>query len=390
MVRQRKQSGMKAMSKLSKNIFFYAPIALSLMSISTVASATKLVKLTDSATLQQQQGERYFSQSGISGEVAEVIETAGADMQLSLATKQIIPDTWVIKPSGAFDSAVVSWKGGMSWPLIMNNIAQSEGIYITLDWIGKIASIHVPGQTKSELQIAKDNTSELDEERQQFRKKQRQAWEAKNFRDSQLYERDKQFENMLEKQKLSQKANQDYIANLGKTNRQLESNLNEIRTALELEQSKNKELIEKYAVIDPSLKPEKEKDAVELFSEYEKQWVLPFDSSFTYYKNGGHSDIIEAHTPASYLAKKGSVEYVLQRWAERVGWYVEYSAGIQHKNPYETEIKGSFIEASTALIRVFEKSKRPLDIDYFPDVIIEMEDGTKRKGLVKVTDLGYK
>lgn len=375
------------MSKHSKKTFILAPLALFMMSSVSVAD---VIKITDSATLQQQQGERYFSQSGISGEEAKEIETAGADMELTLATKLIVPDSWVVKPSGAFDSAVVSWKGGMSWPLIMRNIAQKEGIYISLDWIGKIATIHVPGKTSSELEIAKNNKDVLEEDRQDFRRKQRQQWEAKNFRDSQLYEKDKQFENMLEKQKMSQKANQDYIANLGKTNRQLEDNLNEMKAALELEQSKNKELIDKYAVIDPTLKAEKPIDSVELFKKYEESWVLPFDSSFTYYRNGGHSDIIEAHTPATYIAKKGNVEDVLSKWAERVGWYVEYSAGIEHKNPYEVELKGSFIEASTALVRVFEKSKRPLDIDYFPDVVVQLEDGTKRKGLVKVTDLGYK
>lgn len=375
------------MMKFSIKTSLLASAILSILAIDTASAS--VIKLTDNATLQQREAERYFSQSGLSGEKVVPMETAGADRPLSLATKLIIPDSWIVKPSGNFDNAIVSWKGGVSWPNILYKMAQDEAIYINLDWVKKIASIHVPGETQSEMNLAKGNKEKLDVDCQAFRKKERQNWERRDFRESEISVKDQQFSSMIEKQRLSQIANQDYIANLDKTNRQLENDLNELQSALELERKKREGLENKFSVIDPTLKKEKPKDVVELSKEFEKLWVKPFDDSFLYYKNGGHRDIIEYHTPASYIAKKGSIEDVLRKWAERVGWYVEYTAGIQHENPYEVVIKGSFIEASTSLIRIFEASSRPLNISYFPDITIEMEDGTKRKGLVKVTDLNY-
>ncbi len=135
-------------------IFLTSVIAAMVSATLSSASNAEVVKYTDDATLQQQNGEHYFSQSGISGEKVEPIETAGADMSLAIATNLIVPDSWVVKPSGNFDNAVVSWKGGVTWPLILRNIANDEGIYISLDWVQKIVSINVPGQTESETQIA--------------------------------------------------------------------------------------------------------------------------------------------------------------------------------------------------------------------------------------------
>lgn len=353
------------------------------------ASHAQVIKITDDATLQERQGERFFSQSGISGEKTDPIETAGADMSLSLATNILVPKSWNVKTSGNFEQAVVSWSGGLTWPNIMYNIAQNEGIYINLDWVQKIISINVPGSTRSESVIAKNTTSMLKEDRQAFRKKQRVQWGQVEFRDAELDKKDQLFENMIEKQKMSQKSNQEFISRLNGENSSLKDTIDKLNEKLELEKQARLSVEEKYSVIDPTLVKGEDVDAVTLFEEFNETWVKPLDSSFLYYKNGGFSDRIQTHTPATYIAKRGSVKEVLNKWAEKVGWYVEYSAGVSHDNPYQEEYKGSFIESSRALVSVFIKSDRPLDIQFYPNVVIDMEDGTKRYGLAKVTDYNF-
>ena len=310
-------------------------------------------------------------------------------MSLSIATGLLIPDSWNIKTSGNFEKAIVSWAGGLTWPNILYNIAQNEGIYITLDWTKKIAVINVPGSTSSETSIATNNPSVLKEERQAFRKKQREQWGTIDFRNSEIKKSNNLFENMMEKQKLSNKSNQEFIARLNSEKSSMKDTIDKLNASLELEKRARLNMEEKYSVIDPTLARSKELDAVDLFNEFNELWVKPLDESFLYYKNGGHSDTISTYTPASYIAKPGSINEVISKWAERVNWFVEYSAGVSHDNPYQETYKGSFIESSRALVSVFEKSDRPIDIQFYPNVIVEMEDGTVRHGLAKISDLNY-
>jgi hypothetical protein len=349
-----------------------------------------VIKVTDSATLQQQKSARYFSQSGISGEKSRPVETAGADMALSIATRLIIPDSWVIKPSGGYESALVSWKGGLSWPLILRNIAENEGIYVSLDWVAKTATIHVPGKTETENNIASQSSEILEKDRQEFRRKQRQNWERRSDIERQMESGQSQLVRMMETQKASREANQEFIARLNENNAELEEINSTLKKSLENERQQFEELKEKYSVIDPSLKEEKSVDPTKLFGEFEKLWVKPFDDSFDYYVKGGHSDYIETHTPATYIAKPGSVELVLNKWSDTVGWHIDYRAGVQHFNPYQVTFKGSFIESSTELVSIFKASKRPLNIEFFPDVTVPLEDGTVKKGLAIITDLNYR
>lgn len=373
------------------NAFLKTLIASSVALGLSFAVAAEVTKITDSATLQQQNGERYFSQAGISGETVTTLETAGADMPLPIAVSRIIPDSWRVIPSGGYNEALVSWQGGVSWPIIMRNIANNEGIYVSLDWIAKTATINVPGQTESEIKIVEKARDLIIEDRQEFRKKQRQNWERRNSASLALENERQQFESMMEKQRKAREANQEFISQLNENNDVMNDNVKALQDALEAAKAKNAKLVEKYAVIEPGLAPNNmQLDATELFQKYNEQWVLPFDEGFEYYLKGGHSDIIETHTPATYLAKKGTVENVLIQWSEAIGWHVEYNAGVQHYNPYEVHFKGSFVEASTELVSIFAGSNRPIDIKFFPDVIITDKNGKRKKGLARVTDLNYK
>lgn len=366
-----------------------------------------VIKLTDDATLQQSQGERYFSQSGVSGEVVEPLETVGAGMALPLATKLIVPNNWVVKPSGNYDRAKVSFKGGVSWPHIMRNIAQDEGIFISLDWVKKVVSIHVPGETKSQEAQALLAKQKLDTQRQSFYKDMKPAespksapFFANNNTAAPALSGPQQVStntpnagaSAVSAPKVAQAANADYISKLSSTNAVLEKDLQAMKMKLAAEQTELKLLKDRYAVIDPKLSTApttKPVDATELFGKFSKLWVKPFDDSFMYYKNGGHAEVLEAKTPATFVAKKGSVEEVITQWGAAVNWHVEYAAGVQHHNPFQVSFKGTFFEAATELVRVFESSNRPINITFYPDVNVEMPDGTVRHGLAKITDLNY-
>jgi hypothetical protein len=374
---------------MDKPITIKKALLISSLFFMTSTTSADVIKITDDATLQQRQGAQYCSQYGISGEEAVVVETAGADMPLSIATKVVIPESWVIKSTGDFDRAVISWKGGLSWPLIMCNIAESEGIFISLDWIRKIVSINVPGATKTDELLAKQNSDTLNSKRQEFKKEQEAQWKKRDLDRSASDTDKKQLNFLVEKQQKSQEANKQLIANLNESKTDLERKINQIKSDLDVEKNARADIENKYAVIDPSLNtPDNNIDATDLYKSHAESWVLPFDDSFEYYLGGGHADIITTSTPATYIAKSGSVESVLRHWADSIGWHVEYRAGVQHNNPYEVTFKGSFFEASRNLISIFIKSDRPINIQFYPDVIIEV-DGVRKKGLARVSDMNF-
>ncbi|MEG3764896.1 hypothetical protein [Alteromonas sp. 14N.309.X.WAT.G.H12] len=372
-------------------------IAMALMSAfnSTNYAFADLLKISDDATLLQQENAQYFSQSGLSGEEAQIVETGGAMLPLSLATSLIIPENWEIKPSGNFDNAVVSWKGGVSWPIIIRNIAENEGVYVTLDWTRKIASIYVPGSGKQQEIAGDKDLDTLDDARQEFRKAQRDEFERKQHYEQRTQEQKTQFEAILEQQRGAQEANQELIAQINKSRAEALEQKEALRTSLDEQREKYARLVEKYSVIDPTLTGKNQMDPTELFKEYQAASVLPYEDSVDYFLKGGHSDRIEYGTSATYIAREGSVHEVLQKWADQIGWYVDYQAGVNHINRFDFKLKGTFREVGTQFIKYFQASDRPLNIDFFPKLNKTVKDPKtgeikKYHGVVIVSDLNYK
>lgn len=355
------------------------------------SAVANVIKLTDDATLLQQQGQRYFSQSGLSGDAQKPLETAGADMPLKTAVKLIVPPNWKVESSGNYADAIVSWTGGLVWPQILNSIAQNEGIFVHLDWTKKIAAINAPGKTKTssthDAELTKNQTKE---ERQAYRKEQRSKFEKRDDQSATIASQAKQIKLLEDNAKKSTEASQAEVARIAKYKSELEEKLSATKELLSDERSKVSELETKYSVVEPPKNKEgKRMDAVELYKEYKERWVLPDNDSFDYYKDGGHGDVIGAQTPATFIAKEGTIEEVLTQWGKQVGWFVDYQASVQHMNPYEVVLKGTFFEVSTSLVSVFLESQRPINISYYPDVIVNSPDGTRYRGVVKITDLRY-
>ena len=199
---------------------------------------------------------------------------------------------------------------------------------------------------------------------------------------------------LLNKHRNSQLSNQKLIASLSESRQEVLDQKREVEKALEDEKKKNDILLERFAVIDPTLSGKEKIDPTEIFKQYQNAWVLPYNDTPDYYLKGGHSDVIEYGTNATYIVKEGDISHILQKWADKIGWYVEYTASINHKSEYEFPIQGTFKDAATELVLKFVKSKRPLNIDFLPRLkktVVDPETGavTKYHGVVIVSDLNF-
>jgi hypothetical protein len=359
-----------------------AKLSIVSMSLAVAPVSASVVMISDDATLQQNYNEKFFSQSGISGDEVVVLDTAGDEMPLSFALSRIIPESWNIQTQGDANSTSVSWSGGVAWPHILRNIAHDEEVYVSLDWVQKIAAITVPKASANEYADS-ESIANSKNESEEFKARQLEKAERRNDNEKILARQHRQIDELFEKQRSAQESNQEYIARLNETNRQTEKEAERLREALETEKGRRLALEEKYAVVSPQGEIDVP-DGAELFVQYEKRSVLPFDSSFEYFLKGGHADLITPETPATFIAKPGSVKQVVESWANEIGWALEYTAGVKHNNPYEVEFKGTFYEVGREFITIFRSSNRPLNITFHPDVKV---DG--KHGLVKVTDLNY-
>lgn len=345
--------------------------------------------LTDDITVQTEADPSgFFSQNGSTIEKAQPVMGGGDSMSLSLATKVIVPSDWKIQQSGDFYAKVVDWRGGLAWPHILRNIANNEEVFISLDWVKKIATINVP-ENESIIADSDVNSKKLDEMREQYSIKENQSWQRRVDAEGQLLSVKNRVAKYMENSRAAAESNQEFIANLNKQNEEAEKKAMKLAAQLEFERNKNKELTQKYAVINPSLSPKNEEvDAVELYEEYNNRWILPFNTDFEYFIKGGHSDLLLSETPATYIAKQGSLEDVIKQWASELNWHVEYRTDVRHYNPYKVQFKGNLYEAGRDLVSIFLKSRRPLDIKFHPDVK-PIVDGQEKEGLIIIDDLMY-
>jgi hypothetical protein len=354
------------------------------------AHADKVNILTDSTTLVQNQAQnsKFFSQTGLSTEAAKEVNGAFDGMSLSLATKIIVPEEWVVNSSGSFDSAIVSWQGGVTWPHILRKIAKEEKIYVHLDWIAKEVNINVPGQTQSATQFAAQAKA-LETDRADYLKEEAGRWERREDARAALDAEKKRLARVIQAQKEAQEANQAFIAKLNAENDAMRARAEEASARAATEAEKRKAVEAKYAVLAPQ-GADDTPDATALFADHKKAHVLPYDSSFEYYIKGGYLDEIKADTPATFIARKGTFEEVLRNWVDHIGWGLDYRTDVKHRNPFQVELKGSFFKVSTDLVLSVVDSDRPINIEFNPDAVMTLDSGETRKGVVIVTDLNYK
>lgn len=385
--------------------------------LSSTHSLAAVTVVTDTESLQQRNDKQYFSQDGLSGEEANLVPGAGAGMPLKAAAGIIVPPNWKVMGSGEFERALVSWKGNLTWPQILRDIAQREKIYISLDWVKKVASINVPNshsnlaQPKSEnpgladianTKVPASRSKAADNGNTEPKRKTAEIivaevpsqvkYDAKNItkpvkktaaQETAALAKKAQDRNASERAIAANKSSLTYIKDLENERAALIAKNNANIKNLESKEQQLSAIKEKYSVVDNTKTLAPNIDAVKLQQIYRERTVLPFNPSFDYFVKGGHADRFSPDTPATYVAKPGTVEDVITAWSNTVGYGVEYRAGVQHQNDYQIEIKGSFIEATIEFIKAFEQSDRPLNVEFYPDVRVS----ETKKGLVIISDL---
>ena len=102
--------------------------------------------------------------------------------------------------------------------------------------------------------------------------------------------------------------------------------------------------------------------------------------SFEFYYQGGYEEEYDYYSPATYVVKNNITLYEnLKQWANGIGWNIEWKTSVVYPIKYPVKFEGTFKESSIKLINLYRKSKRPLDIDFYPD-----------SKVVVVTDLTHK
>lgn len=378
-----------------------------------------VVTLTDAQSLQINNDKTFFSQTGLSGEDARVVNGGGI-LPLEVLLKNIVPKGWEVNTSGNTKSLSVTWRGGISWSQILYQVANKERVYIGIDWVSKQVSVNVPDGAGSGLvskspyptktEVAQDKVTaasassgknsslshkKTDNDTQpKIKSFEQPKWDTqKKLVAATPVKRDQKIvqqkvaqasqSTLISADQAKKVATDSYIKEL--ESREKIATLEKERLAKDLATTqKERDEIKKAAGLTSNLTVQDTgKSTAQLVSEYESRYVLPFDKSFDYFKKGGYKDTFGTDTPATFVAKRGTVESIIKEWAKVMHYDVDYRAETIFENEYEISFKGTFFDATTQFIELFQESDRPLKVKFYPDV----KASSGGQGLVVISDM---
>lgn len=378
-----------------------------------------------------------FSQIGFSGEKYPIFKGFGQDMPLEIALQAIVPKTFEVKNNNP--DLNVSFKGGTTWPYVLEQISKKYKLAISIDYNKMIVDVYsdkinkpkdvILPEVKSAAVIQTNNKVEkmLAHKEQQINSKNsiEQKILEKQKEDQRLAgvipaQHDGSINKVVEKNKnkeviqpsknvtitvtntqntltggytqeefskLSPQEKTNVLLGLSHKNAEKLQHIVQRRESIE-EKNKTQNSLniaketlavkeEVKAIVQPTISSV---NLVALKEEYNKKFVLPIDPSFDFYVQGGSEEKIDYNTPATYLAKTNlTLEENLAAWAKEIGWTLEWKTAVRYPIKYPMTMKGSFKETSLELINLFKNSKRPLNIAYYP-----------KSKVVVVTDLNHK
>lgn len=373
--------------KLSK---LTTAILVSAAMLSTVAHSSSLV-LTDTSEQKYRyddQGNPFFSESGISTEQSVIHLGAGEDMPLKMVVELVVPEAWHIAiPNNAVGNLPVVVSGGKGWSHVLREMAEKNEIYTTIDWHSKKVTFDAPDTRKLQMLSAARTMSpqELATEKAELvvAEYERQLASKRSERDSQLIRNRLNQEVMDSTLDSARSSQEDADRLLGKVsserrtyeleNKALQAQLDQAKGMIDALEGK----LEVVGLSENEYKPEIE----DLFGIYKNANVLPFDSSFDYYIKGGYMDVIEYETPATYIAQPGTLEDVVREWASFNGFELSWKTDVIHKVGHKLVFRGDFRKVGIDLFTLYLESDRPLDIKFYPDI--------GESGVVIVTDLNH-
>jgi len=360
-----------------------ASVAVCAPSFADVVIYTKSV---DKSAEKSPSGMPYFTESGLSPETPPPVEGAGDNMSLDLTMKLIMPESWNYTLTGKSASRTpVKWQGGTSFSHTLKQMSEDNQIFINVDWVSKEVSVNVPA-----VRIAKAPTNtpaQTDVETNTNNDTYAAHYQQKRVDRDDIAAKKKASNSQVEMTIASQRKTQDehskFVAVL------LEENQRAARHSDEL-QGELAETITKLAHAEEKLRVVYRKEVTnapeptQLADIFDARHVLPLDTSFDYFLKGGHQDTFELNTPATFIAKPGTLKEVLTAWAAEIGggMEVDYRLNVDHHITHKRVFKGSFRESATSLVLKFKDSNRPVNISFHKDL--------GDHGVVLVTDLNYK
>lgn len=330
--------------------------------------------------------EAQFSQNGISGEVAAKIRGYGKDIPFNVSLDILVPKHWDISYNEGAETLLVNWastEDGLAWPYILEDLSKKNNISVNIDWTRKSVDFfaHNIGNIYfKELETLKSTTPETVSERIAVENILRENEEkAKN---------NAMLQKLIEEQNAALQEKQKEIASLI-------AREEEIKKQVELEREKLIQLAENdtnkvvsvengNAVIqvetlinNPLPIQLSEED---LKRDYDSKFVLPLNSTFQFYKDGGWQQTFDFFTPATYLAKRGlTIQEILEQWATSIGWELAYETNVHYTLDFDVRFEGIARESFISLISLYEDAQRPLDVHFYV-----------QQKLIVIKDLSFK
>jgi hypothetical protein len=341
-----------------------------------------------------------FSQFGVSNEKAEIRKGFADDMPLETAIEIIVPEGWKVTTNNNALDELVQWEGGVTWPYVLENLSASNDISVSINWNDRTIDMfsHLTENKRMAAVSEQEEVKNLFNEAQKDVENQIALKTEKELRSKYEIEK-KMLEKEISDKKEAEIANSEYIASLESEKDKLIEMGDELSTLIE---EKNNIITEKEDILteltsnNTVLNDEIDKlkyenvstngeDFVEvnieaLKKDYRGKFVLPIDDSFEFYYQGGYEEEYDYYTPATYIVKGNiTLQENLQQWVNTVGWSMEWKTTVRYPIKYPAKFEGTFKESSLKLINLYRDSKRPLDIDFYPD-----------SKVVVVTDLTHK
>ena len=341
-----------------------------------------------------------FSQYGVSNEKAQVRKGFADDMPLDTAIEIIVPEGWKVTTNESALDELVAWEGGVTWPYVLENLSAANDISVSINWNDR--TIDMFSHRAENKRLAKVNEQEevqnLFIEAQKDVESQIALKTEKELRTKYEIEK-KMLEKEIQDKIDAEVSNAAYIASLESEKDQLIEMGDELSILVE---EKNSIITEKEDILtaltssNTDLNVELEKLKYEnvsingeefvevnieaLKKDYRGKFVLPIDDSFEFYYQGGYEEEYDYYTPATYVVKGNiTLQENLAQWVDTVGWSLEWKTTVRYPIKYPAKFEGTFKESSIKLINLYRSSKRPLDIDFYPD-----------SNVVVVTDLTHK
>lgn len=330
--------------------------------------------------------EAQFSQTGISAEKADLIKGYGENIPLTVSLDIIVPSHWDISYNEGAENLLLNWKStddGLAWPYVLEDLSKKNNISVHIDWNRKFVDLFahkVKENSFNELYEMDSNTPNKVEDQIALEKilKEKEEQERNNNLLQKMVEDQKMAlsdnarvieELIADQQKKLKEESQNpsyFDKNTYDSDKELSIKDGNAILFTEIENNENTALLQ---ISEEDFK-----------TEYDSKFVLPLNSSFEFYKDGGWQQTFDFYTPATFIAKRGlTIEQILTEWATAIGWEITYESNVHYTLDFDIKFEGIAREASRSLVALYEDSDRPLDVFFY----------TQQK-LIVVKDLSFK